>query len=162
MDRVPRPGTSAPDFVLPDQHGKPLRLADLKGRNVILVFYPADWSPVCTNELVLFQEMLDEIRGYDAEVVAISVDNWWSHRAWADAKHLQFRLLSDFWPHGFVAGRYGVFRQADGTAERALFFIDGQGMLRDTWVAEDPSTAPGMNLVLDALARMQGGEPRHV
>src|SRR5690242_21808544 len=109
----------APDFSLPDGENRPVRLSDYRGKHVVLAFYPNDWSPVCSSELALFQEVIDDIHGYDAEVLAVSVDSRWSHKAWAAAKHITFPLLSDFWPHGAVAREYGVFREHDGFTDRA-------------------------------------------
>ncbi len=144
------------DFTLPNGEGKPVKLSDYLGKNVVLSFYPADWSPVCTSELSLIQETLDGIRDYNAEVLAVSVDNIYSHRAWAKQQHLTFQLLSDFWPHGEVATLYGVFRESDGICDRALIFIDASGMVRDRWVSKDPSIAPGLNIIFDALERIEG------
>ena len=156
MAPVPQPNAPAIDFTLPDGDAKQVKLSDYRGRNVVLAFYPADWSPVCANELTLIQETIEEIRGYNAEVLAISVDNHWSHRAWADRQHLTFPLLSDFWPHGEVSQRYGVFLEKSGISNRALFFIDGSGVIRGAWVAENPTIAPGINLIFDTLGQMQG------
>lgn len=157
MDLVSETNTPAIDFSLPDGNARQVKLSDYRGKNVVLAFYPADWSPVCTSELALIQETLGDIRGYNAEVLGVSVDGVYSHRAWAEKQHLEFPLLSDFWPHGAVARQYGVFRENDGIANRALFFIDAEGVLRGTWVAEDPAIAPGLNIVFDALERIQGG-----
>lgn len=154
----------AADFTLPNGEAKPVKLSDYRGKNVVLSFYPADWSPVCTSELSLIQEVLGDIHGYNAEVLAVSVDNTYSHRAWAEKQRLSFPLLSDFWPHGEVSRGYGVFREKDGISERALFFIDEAGMLRSRWVSEDPSIAPGLNIIFDGLERIQGThrkEARH-
>jgi peroxiredoxin len=159
MASRPQPDTPAIDFTLPDGESRPVKLSDYRGKNVVLAFYPADWSPVCTNELNLIQETLDEIHRHDAEVLGVSVDGHWSHRAWARAQHVTFPLLSDFWPHGEVAQRYGVFREQDGTSERALFFIDKEGTLRDLWVAENPDIAPGLNLIFDTLERIAPATP---
>lgn len=158
MSSIPQAGARARDFTLPDGDGKPVELRDYRGKNVVLAFYPADWSAVCTSELALIQETLDEIREYNAEVIGVSVDGRWSHRAWAEHQHLTFPLLSDFWPHGEVARQYGVFRESDGISERALFFIDASGTIRDTWVGENPGIAPGLNIIFDALERIQAGE----
>jgi peroxiredoxin len=146
----------APDFTLPDVGGNPLKLSGLRGKNVVLAFYPSDWTPVCTSELSLFQETLDEIRSYNAEILAVSCDSHHSHRAWAERMNLTMPLLSDFWPHGAVSREYGLFRDHEGISERALVFIDVAGVIREVWVAEVPDIAPGLNLVFDTLARMQG------
>lgn len=149
------PNTRAPEFALRASDGALVRLRDFLGKNVVLVFYPADYSPVCTSELVLFQETLEEIRRYNAEVVAISTDSAFTHRAWSEQEHLGFPLLSDFWPHGGVARRYGVFLERSGTSNRALFVIDAQGIIRERWVAEDPAIAPGVGIVLSALQEIE-------
>lgn len=156
MAPVLQKNRQAVDFTLPNEQGRPVKLSDYRGKNVVLSFYPADWSPVCTSELSLIQETLDDIHAYNAEVLAVSVDNIYSHRAWAEKQRLTFPLLSDFWPHGGVARQYGVFRENDGITERALFFIDASGMLRDSWVSKDPAIAPGLNIIFDALEQIEG------
>jgi len=156
MADLPQPNTPAIDFTLPDSDAQPVRLSDYRGKNVVLVFYPADWSPVCTSELALIQETLDDIHSLNAEVFGISVDGRWSHRAWAAQQHITFPLLSDFWPHGAVAQQYGIFRERDGLSERALFFIDGAGTIRGVWVAENPDIAPGLNIIFNTLEAIQG------
>lgn len=155
MAKIPQPNMLATDFTLPNGNGQPVKLSDYHGKNVVLAFYPADWSPVCTSELALIQETLEDIHQYNAEVLGISVDGQWSHRAWAEQQHITFPLLSDFWPHGAVAQQYGIFRKRDGLSERALFFIDAAAIIRNTWVAEDPAIAPGINLIFMALKQIQ-------
>lgn len=165
MADIPQSNTPALDFTLPDGEAQPVKLSDYRGKNVVLAFYPADWSPVCGNELALFQETLEDIHSHNAEILGISVDGHWSHRAWAEHQHITFPLLSDFWPHGAVSQQYGVFRQSDGVSERALFFIDETGMIRGSWVAEDPAIAPGLSIIFNMLEQMQGEvreEERHV
>jgi peroxiredoxin len=165
MNKIQEPNKPAIDFTLPDGGRKQVKLSDYRGKNVVLAFYPADWSPVCTSEMTLIQETLDEIHGYNAEVVGVSVDSVYSHRAWAKDRHLTFPLLSDFWPHGDIARQYGVFREGDGISERALFFIDESGVIRDTWISEDPALSPGLNVIFNSLEEMQGArskEARHV
>jgi peroxiredoxin len=156
MGQSREPNTPAIDFTLPDGDGKPVTLSALRGRSVVLAFYPADWSPVCTSELSLIQETIEDIRGHDADVLGISVDGSYCHRAWAAHQHLTFPLLSDFWPHGAVCRQYGVFRENDGVSARALFFIDASGLLRQSWIASDPDVAPGLNVIFDALGRIVG------
>src|SRR5437867_678526 len=113
------PGTQAADFTLLNGKGQPVKLIDYRGKNVVLAFYPADWSPVCTSELALIQETLGEIRDYNAEVLGVSVDGHWSHGAWAERLHLTLPLLADFWPHGQVATtRYGGSRAPYGGMAR--------------------------------------------
>ena len=123
-------GTRAPDFALPSGPDSKVRLSDLRGKPVILVFYPADWSPVCGDELALFNEILPEFQRHDAQLVGISVDGVWCHRAYSDTRHLNFPLLADFEPKGAVSRAYGAYRERDGFSERALFLVDRDGVIR--------------------------------
>jgi peroxiredoxin len=148
--RVLPAGTPAPDFTLPNGPDSAQRLSDLRGRPVILVFYPADWSPVCGDELALYNELLPEFRRHDAELVGISVDGVWCHRAYAEARHLEFPLLSDFEPKGAVSRAYGAYRARDGFSERALFVLDRDGVIR--WSYLSPvNVNPGADGILAAL-----------
>jgi peroxiredoxin len=143
-------GTPAPDFTLASGPDTDLRLNDLRGHPVILVFYPADWSPVCGDELALFNELLPEFQRHDAELLGISVDGVWCHRAYADARHLRFPLLSDFEPKGAVSRTYNAYRASDGFSERALFVLDRDGIIR--WSYLSPvDVNPGADGVLAAL-----------
>jgi peroxiredoxin len=148
--------TAAPDFALLDAHGQRVRLSRHRGKNVVLAFYPGDWTPVCTSELSLFQETLSEIRSYNAELMAISCDTHHSHLAFAERMKLTMPLLSDFWPHGHTSREYGLFRDHEGISERALVFIDAAGNIREVWVADNPDIPPGLNLVFDTLLRLHG------
>jgi peroxiredoxin len=148
------PATQAPDFSLPNGPDTKRQLSDLRGRPVILVFYPADWSPVCGDELALFNEILPEFRRYGAELLGISVDGVWCHRAYREARHLDFELLSDFEPKGEVSGAYGAYRSTDGTSERALFVIDAEGAIR--WSYLSPvGVNPGADGILAALEELR-------
>src|SRR6266849_9474704 len=129
------PGTRAPDFTLHDTPDQTVSLSELRGRPVILVFYPADWSPVCGGELALYNELLPEFQRFGATLLGSSVDGPWCHIAYARASKLKFPLLADFEPKGAVARAYGVYRQHDGTAERALFVIDAEGIIRWSYVS---------------------------
>jgi peroxiredoxin len=144
------PGTQAPDFTLPRSPDTKLRLADLQGRPVILAFYPADWSPVCGDELALFNEVLPEFQRHGAELLGISVDGVWCHRAYAEARHLRFPLLADFEPKGAVSRAYRAYRTQDGFSERALFVIDGDGVIRWSYLSE-VNVNPGADGILAAL-----------
>jgi peroxiredoxin len=145
-----QPGASAPDFSLPRDPHASLRLSNLRGSPVVLVFYPADWSPVCGDELTIFNELLPEFRGHGAELLGISVDGVWCHRAYAEARHLHFPLLADFEPKGAVSRVYGAYREGDGFSERALFVIDPDGIVH--WSHVSPvDVNPGADGVLAAL-----------
>lgn len=130
-------GDQAPDFELSDQHGAPVRLSSFRGaKNVVLVFYPLAFSGVCSTELSVMRDDFPEVTRDDAELLTVSVDSVHAHRAWADAEHFGFPLLSDFWPHGEVAKRYGVFDESRGVATRGTFIIDKAGVVR--WKVENP------------------------
>jgi peroxiredoxin len=146
-------GDPAPDFTLNAAPDRTLSLSELRGRPAVLVFYPADWSPVCGDQVALYNEMLGEFGAYGARIVGISVDGVWCHAAFARDRKLQFPLLADFEPKGAVARRYGVFRTADGICERALFVIDAEGVVR--WQYVSPiDVNPGADGILEALDRL--------
>jgi peroxiredoxin len=147
------PGTTAPDFTLKKSPQETLRLSDLRGRPVIVVFYPADWSPVCGDELALFNECVPEFQRYDAQLIGISVDSVWCHKAYASARNLEFPLLADFEPKGEVSRRYGAYRAQDGFSERALFVIDADGVIRWSFLS-DVGKNPGADGVLAALEEL--------
>ncbi|MGD2206620.1 MAG: peroxiredoxin [Anaerolineae bacterium] len=144
------PGTPAPDFTLTDQAGEPVTLRDFRGRPIVLVFYPADWSPVCGDQLTLYNEILPMFEAHNAQVLAISVDGKWCHRAFADQRNLRFPLLADFEPKGAVARTYGVYDAVNGLARRALFVLDAEGIIRWSHVSP-PNVNPGADGILNAL-----------
>ena len=148
-----QPGTPAPDFELPSTPSQEVRLSELRGRPVVLVFYPEDWSPVCSDQLALYQELLPEFRNHDAELIGISVDSVWSHLAFAKDRNLRFPLLSDFEPKGEIARLYRVYRAADGTSERALYVIDADGIIRWSYVSP-VGINPGADGILRALENL--------
>jgi peroxiredoxin len=130
-------GDEAPDFELPDQHGTPVKLSSFRGaKNVVLVFYPLAFSPVCSGELCALREDFPEVDRDDVELLTVSVDHMFAHRAWAEQENFQFGLLSDFWPHGAVARAYGVFDEDRGVALRGTFVIDKAGIVR--WKVVNP------------------------
>ena len=143
----------APDFTLPSGPHTTFRLSDLRGQPVVLAFYPADWSPVCSDQLSLYQAIAHEFDAYHAAVVGISVDGVWCHRAFAEARGLSFPLLSDFEPKGAVSREYGAYRAQDGFSERALFVIDPAGAIewREVVPPEQNPGADGILRALDAL-----------
>ena len=147
------PGTLAPDFELQSTPSQTVRLSELRGRPVVLVFYPEDWSPDCSDQLALYQELLPEFRKHDAELVGISVDSVWSHLAFAQNRHLRFPLLADFEPKGEVARLYQVYRASDGTSERALYVIDADGVVRWSYVSP-VGINPGADGILRALENL--------
>jgi len=144
------PGTPAPDFTLPSGPGKTISLSDYRGRPVILFFYPADWSPVCGDQAVLYNELNPIFQTYNAQVIGISVDGIWCHEAFANHNNLQFPLLSDFEPKGVIARMYGVYRQENGYCERALFVIDSEGIIHWSYVSP-VNVNPGADGILSAL-----------
>ena len=148
-------GAPAPDFALNATPNQTLRLSELRGRPVILVFYPADWSPVCGDQVALYNEILPEFREYGAEILGISVDGVWCHAAFAHDRNLHFPLLADFEPKGAVARAYGAYRAEDGTSERAIFVLDQDGIIR--WSYCSPiAVNPGADGILSALESLNG------
>ena len=147
------PWHAAPDFALhttPDQRSRSV----ISRRPVILVFYPADWSPVCGDQMALYNELLREFHQFEAELLGISVDGAWCHVAFAHERRLRFPLLSDFEPKGHVARMYGAYREPDGTTERALFVIDAAGVIR--WSYCSPvGVNPGADGILRALEALK-------
>ena len=144
------PGTTAPDFSLPSTPDQMVSLTEFRGQPVVLAFYPADWSPVCGDQMALYNEMLDEFRRFNAKLIGISVDGIWCHLAFAQERKLHFPLLADFEPKGGVARRYGVYRAHEGTSERALFVIDSDGTIRWSYVSPI-GINPGADGILRAL-----------
>jgi peroxiredoxin len=150
-------GERAPQFALHATPDQVVSLEDFHGRALIIAFYPADWSPVCGDQMALYNQVLPEFKRLGAELVGISVDGAWCHAAFSSARNLHFPLLSDFEPKGAVARSYGAYRYRDGVAERALFVIDGDGIIR--WSYLSPvGVNPGADGILDALEHMHAGQ----
>jgi peroxiredoxin len=146
-------GAQAPDFALRSSPQDVFSSTQLRGNPAILAFYPADWSPVCGDQLALYQAVLPEFERYNAQLVAISVDGVWCHRAYAEARGLTFPLLADFEPKGEVSRRYDAYRADDGVSERALFVLDADGVIAWREVVP-PEVNPGADGVLAALDRL--------
>jgi peroxiredoxin len=147
------PGVRAPEFTLQATPDQGLSLADFRGQPVVLAFYPADWSPVCGDQMALYNEVLGEFRRHRAALLGVSVDSAWCHAAFAQHRRLHFPLLADFEPKGAVARSYGAYRAKDGVAERALFVLDGEGTIR--WSYLSPiGVNPGADGILEALESM--------
>jgi peroxiredoxin len=146
-------GNPAPAFKLyatPDQQ---FSLEELKGKNIILAFYPADWSPVCSDQLALYNEILRFFAKYDASILGISVDSKWCHLAFSQSRKLHFPLLADFEPKGAVSKKYGVYNETEGESSRALFVIDKSGLI--AWSYLSPAAInPGADGILDALEQL--------
>ena len=146
-------GTLAPTFELRSTPDQSVRLGDFSGRRLIMAFYPADWSPVCTDQMALYNEILPVFQELDAALVGISIDHAWCHAAFAQSRNLHFPLLADFQPKGEVAQAYGVYDDEIGMSERALFVIDEEGVIR--WSHVSPiGVNPGADGILAALESM--------
>ncbi len=143
-------GDRAPDFALKATPDQTISLRQLLGKPIVLVFYPADWSPVCGDQVSLYNEMLSEFQGYGAQIVGISVDGAWCHTAFAKDRKLRFPLLADFEPKGAVAKKYGVYDAETGSSQRALFVIDAEGIVRWRYVSP-VGINPGADGILDVL-----------
>jgi peroxiredoxin len=147
------PGIEAPDFALADPSGEPVRLSEFRGRPVVIVFYPLDWSPGCSQQLDLYEQEIYEFRKRGAELLAISVDSIYSHGAWAALRGMSFPLLADFNPRGEVARRYSVWREQDGYSERALYVVDPDGVIRYSYVSPYLHHVPDVDELLEAVDR---------
>jgi peroxiredoxin len=157
MGKILSPGTKAPVFNLHVTADQTLSLEELQGKPIILAFYPADWSPVCGDQMSLYNEILPEFHKFNADLLGISVDNYWCHTAFSENHHLHFPLLSDFEPKGSVARAYGAYRDRDGTCERALFVIDKNGII--VWSYLSPvAENPGADGILEALENLVNKE----
>jgi peroxiredoxin len=153
VDAVLQAGTRAPPFTLRSTPEQSYSLSDFQGRPVVLAFYPADWSPVCGDQMTLYNEMREEFARYGAQVMGISVDGVWCHKAFAEARRIRFPLLSDFEPKGEVSRRYGAYVRQEGFSARALFVIDGNGVIQ--WSYLSPlNVNPGADGIFAALDRM--------
>lgn len=146
-------GQFAPDFTLTNQYGEDVTLSEHRGRPVVVVFYPFAFSPVCTGEMCQLQDMMEEVQEADALLLAISTDSPYVLKTFAREESLDFDLLSDFWPHGETAERYGVFDEASGMATRSSFLVDADGMVLDRFTSE-VSTARPVELYRQALAKL--------
>ncbi len=147
------PGVAAPAFELNCTPDQKVALSELRGRPVILAFYPADWSPVCGDQLALYNEILEEFNRHHAQLLGISVDGVWCHAAYSRDRKLHFPLLADFEPKGKVAQEFGVYNHQHGTCERALFVIDGNGIIRWSYVSP-MGVNPGADGILKALEEL--------
>jgi peroxiredoxin len=147
-------GGHAAEFDLRATPDQSVRLSDFRGRTLIIAFYPADWSPVCTDQMALYNEVLPEFKRLGADLIGISIDHAWCHVAFAQHRNLHFPLLADFHPKGEVARRYGVYDERVGMSERALFVVDGAGVIRWSYVSP-VGVNPGADGILNALESMQ-------
>lgn len=157
MNKILDSGTIAPDFslhVTPDQK---ISLSELKGNPVIIAFYPADWSPVCSDEISLFNEVLPEFKKHKAELLGISVDGYWCHTAFAKNYHIHFPLLSDFEPKGQIAKIYGAYDEKIGMCKRALYVIDKNGVIGWSYLSPVGEN-PGADGILEALEKLTGNQ----
>jgi peroxiredoxin len=149
------PGTPAPDFTLRSSDGEDLSLRQFRSQPVILAFYPADWSPVCGDQMGLYNEVLDMFEEHNAQLLGISVDGFWCHRAFAEARNLGFPLLADFEPKGEISRRFGAYNEKEGQSERALFVIDPEGIIRWSYLSP-PDVNPGAHGIFNALEALNG------
>jgi peroxiredoxin len=148
-------GATAPEFTLPDQDSEPVSLADFRGHRVLLAFYPMDFSPVCTDQLSIYQEVLGEIAALDTTLLGISTDHAYAHKAFQEKLGLEISLLADFHPKGEVSSAYGAYIEQRGHPNRSLVLIDEQGIVRWVHGAQTPLEIPGANLIFDALAAVE-------
>jgi peroxiredoxin len=150
-------GTPAPQFELNSTPDQRVALSEFRGQRVVLAFYPADWSPICGDQLALYNELHDEFAKHNAIAIGISVDGAWCHAAFRENRHYQLALLSDFEPKGEVARDFGVYRTREGVSERALFIIDEEGLVRWSYVSPI-GVNPGADGILKELEEMDGSK----
>jgi mycoredoxin-dependent peroxiredoxin len=146
-------GQTAPEFMLKDQDQKDIRLSDLRGKPVVLMFYPLDWSPVCTDEHACFVKSLGDFAKLNAEVLGLSVDSVWSHKAFAEKMGITYSLLADFHPRGEAAHKFGLYHADKGITGRAIIIIDKDGKI--AWIKNYGfGEAPSTKEVAEALAKI--------
>lgn len=153
-DSILEPGARAPNFTLKSTPDQSVSLKDFLGRPVVLAFYPADWSPVCSDQMSLYAQVMPEFKKFGAEVLGISVDGIWSHLAFSKDRKLNFPLLADFEPKGAVSRMYGAFESKNGESTRALFVIDKKGIIRWSFLSPD-GVNPGADGILSALENLE-------
>jgi peroxiredoxin len=146
-------GTPAPEFELNSTPDQKLKLTDFRGKRLILAFYPADWSPVCSDQMALYNATLKYFHKYNAEILGISVDSKWCHLAFSQSRKLHFPLLADFEPKGEISSKYGIYNESEGESHRALFVIDEKGIIQWSYLSPD-GINPGADGILDALEEM--------
>lgn len=149
-----KPGSKAPDFTLKSTPDQTVSLRDFRGRPVVLAFYPADWSPVCTDQMGLYAQVMPEFKKFDAEILGISVDGIWTHLAFSKDRKLNFPLLSDFEPKGAVSKAYGAYEARVGESARALFVLDKKGIIKWSMLSPD-GVNPGADGILSALEQLK-------
>jgi peroxiredoxin len=145
--------TKAPDFHLPAGPDNIISLNDFRGKPVILAFYPADWSPVCSDQMALYNETLKLFEKFNAQMIGISVDSKWCHMAFSESRNLHFPLLADFEPKGAVSKSYGAYNEEAGESKRALFVIDEEGIIQWSYLSPNEIN-PGADGILDALEEL--------
>ncbi|HWC08647.1 MAG TPA: redoxin domain-containing protein [Solirubrobacterales bacterium] len=145
-------GEQSPDFTLRDQDGEEVSLSDYRGRKLLLVFYPGDFSPTCSDQLSIYQEVKPELTEKGVELVGISVDSFFAHKAFQEKLGIDTTLLSDFEPKGEVARAYGSYFEPLGFANRTLVLVDEDGVVAWAYESPNPGEFPGANLIFDALA----------
>lgn len=154
MGNILQPGTQAPDFTLKVTADQTITTQECRGKNLILAFYPADFSPVCSDQITLYNQILPEFKKFNADLIGISCDGVWCHTAFASQNHIHFPLASDFEPKGDVAKKYGVYNEQNGLCDRALFVIDKNGVIQWSYLSPMAEN-PGADGILEALEKLQ-------
>ncbi len=154
-----QPGTPAPDFELNNTPDQTVKLSDLKGKKVILAFYPGDWSPVCSDQMALYNETLKIFTKHNAQLLGVSVDSQWSHLAFSKDRNFHFPLLADFEPKGKVSKLYEAYDEEGGTSQRALYVIDEEGIIQ--WEYLSPKGInPGADGILEAIEKLDNDKTK--
>jgi peroxiredoxin len=150
-------GTAAPDFELNAAPDKKISLESFKGKRLVIAFYPADWSPVCGDQIALYNETLKLFEKYNAEIIGISVDSMWCHKAYRENRNIHFPLLADFEPKGEVSRQYGAYNDKGGYSSRALYVLDEDGTIQWSYLSPD-GVNPGADGILDALEELENNK----
>ncbi|HEV2999539.1 MAG TPA: redoxin domain-containing protein [Solirubrobacteraceae bacterium] len=146
------PGTPVPEFRLTDENGERFTREDLLGHTTVLVFYPFAFSPVCTDQLQIYEEVLEDLAEQGARMFGVSCDAVWSQKAFKEKLGVTIPQLSDFEPKGSASRAFGVYFEKGGMSTRALVIVDPEGVVRWSWEGEHPGVLPGANLIFDGLA----------
>jgi peroxiredoxin len=146
------PGTPVPEFRLLDERGERFTRESILGRTTVLVFYPNAFSPVCTDQFQIYEEVLDELEAEGARLYGVSCDSIWAQKAFKETLGITIPQLSDFEPKGAASRAFGAYYEKSGTSNRALVIVDPEGVVRWSWEGEHPGVLPGANLIFDGLA----------
>jgi peroxiredoxin (alkyl hydroperoxide reductase subunit C) len=152
-DGIVQPGTPAPPFTLKDENGENFTNASIAGQTAVFVFYPNAFSPVCTDQFQVYEEVLDEFEAAAATLYGVSTDSMWSQKAFKEQLGTSIPMLSDFEPKGAMSRAFGAYFEPGGFTNRAIVIVNPEGVVQYSHLAENPGALPGANLIFDGLAQ---------